>query len=278
LSDALLVGLRRAVLAAGSAVDSFLNDAMETLSSRPQSIDDITRAQAAWEELGRAKGEKKAASTACLELKRTLLQHAPGSDVDVSEVVSRTANLDGEGGRWDNFEIAMEAFNDMIVEQKEALRSVLAAEVSDLNGAVARFSEKWRALKPGGSASLNLGDAKVVAGVFDDLEGWVAQLAELAAKSAGLVDSCATFGMDAPSFDGLAVIEAEIEATTASWELLREFSAALGAVADKSWIDFRVNVFELQVGWLGADVLRIVGVLVFRRPFFSIRLPLVLDA
>jgi hypothetical protein len=44
------------------------------------------------------------------------------------------------------------------------------------------------------------------------------------------------------------VIEAEIEATTASWELLREFSAALGAVADKSWIDFRVNVFELQVG------------------------------
>jgi len=31
-------------------------------------------------------------------------------------------NLDGEGGRWDDFEIALEAFNDMIEEQKEALK------------------------------------------------------------------------------------------------------------------------------------------------------------
>jgi hypothetical protein len=45
------------------------------------------------------------------------------------QVVSRTSNLDGEGGRWDSFEIALDAFNDMIEEQKEALKSVLDEEV-----------------------------------------------------------------------------------------------------------------------------------------------------
>ena len=40
--------------------------------------------------------------------------------------------MDGEGGRWDNFDIAMEAFSEMILEQKQALRSVLADEVRRL--------------------------------------------------------------------------------------------------------------------------------------------------
>jgi len=142
----------------------------------------------------------------------------------------------------------MEAFNDMIEEQKETLRSVLAAQVNDLNASIERFSEKWRALQPGSSASLNLSDSKQVAGVFEDLGDWAEQLSELSAKSAGLVESSATFGMETPSFDGLAVIEAEIVATTSSWEMLREFTAALDVVADKSWIEFRMNVFELQVG------------------------------
>jgi dynein heavy chain 2 len=248
LSDALLVALRRTVLEECKDVDAFLNDAMEKLSSRPQSIDEITHAQSAWEEMDRGKAEKKALSASCLEKKRCLLQHAPGSDVDVGEVMSRCANFDGEGGRWDNFEIAMEAFNDMIEEQKETLRSVLAAQVNDLNASIERFSEKWRALQPGSSASLNLSDSKQVAGVFEDLGDWAEQLSELSAKSAGLVESSATFGMETPSFDGLAVIEAEIVATTSSWEMLREFTAALDVVADKSWIEFRMNVFELQVG------------------------------
>jgi dynein heavy chain 2 len=71
------------------------------------------------------KESMKSLSRACVEKKKLLLQHAPGTAVDVSEVVNRMMNLDGEGGRWDEFDIALEAFNDMIEEQKEALKGSL---------------------------------------------------------------------------------------------------------------------------------------------------------
>lgn len=43
------------------------------------------------------------------------------------------AGLDGEGGRWDEFDIASEAFLEMVEEQKESLKGVLEEEVMELN-------------------------------------------------------------------------------------------------------------------------------------------------
>ena len=53
--------------------------------------------------------------------------------VDASEAVSKMAGLDGEGGRWDEFDIASEAFQEMVEEQKESLKGVLEEEVMELN-------------------------------------------------------------------------------------------------------------------------------------------------
>lgn len=53
--------------------------------------------------------------------------------VDASEAISKMAGLDGEGGRWDEFEVASEAFQEMVEEQKESLKGVLEEEVMQLN-------------------------------------------------------------------------------------------------------------------------------------------------
>lgn len=53
--------------------------------------------------------------------------------VDASEAISKMAGLDGEGGRWDEFDIASEAFQEMVEEQKESLKGVLEEEVMELN-------------------------------------------------------------------------------------------------------------------------------------------------
>lgn len=49
------------------------------------------------------------------------------------------AGLDGEGGRWDEFEVASEAFQEMVEEQKESLKGVLEEEVMQLN----QVSTRW---------------------------------------------------------------------------------------------------------------------------------------
>lgn len=53
--------------------------------------------------------------------------------MDASEAISKMAGLDGEGGRWDEFDIASEAFQEMVEEQKESLKGVLEEEVMELN-------------------------------------------------------------------------------------------------------------------------------------------------
>lgn len=50
------------------------------------------------------------------------------------------AGLDGEGGRWDEFEVASEAFQEMVEEQKESLKGVLDEEVMQLNQVRSVFS------------------------------------------------------------------------------------------------------------------------------------------
>lgn len=110
------------------------------------------------------------------------------------------ANLDGEGGRWDDFDIALEAFNDMIEEQKEALKLTLEDEVVTLNENIEKFGARWRQLKPGGE--VKSWDMSNVQKIFDNLEDWKKQFQDLETTATKLIESSATFGLMKPRFDG----------------------------------------------------------------------------
>ena len=127
-NDILLLTLRRSLLTEFKEVDSYLEFANERLSSRPHSVEEIGNAKKTWKEIDSKKDTMKALSKAAVEKKKLLFQYVSGSAIDVSEVSTRMTNLDGEGGRWDDFDIALEAFNDMIEEQKEALKGTLDEE------------------------------------------------------------------------------------------------------------------------------------------------------
>ena len=62
--------------------------------------------------------------------------------MDTSEVSAKMGNLDGEGGRWDDFDISLEAFNYMLEEQKEALKGTLEEEVGlEMGGGCSKDEE-----------------------------------------------------------------------------------------------------------------------------------------
>lgn len=176
VGDALLVSLRRGLLGEFKEVDQFLEASNERLSSRPHSVEEIGNAKKYWKEIDSKKDSMKALSRACVEKKKLLLQYAPGTAVDVSEVTSRMANLDGEGGRWDDFDIMLEAFNDMVEEQKEALKGSLEEDVVNLNVNIDKFGNRWRQLKPGEVKSWEYAD---VQRVFESLEDWKKQFNDL---------------------------------------------------------------------------------------------------
>jgi len=112
----------------------------------------------------------------------------------------RMSNLDGEGGRWDDFDIALEAFNDMIEEQREALKLTIEDEIVTLNENIEKFGSRWRQLKPGGEVKSF--DMNNVQKIFDSLEDWKQQFQDLEKSAAKLNECCQTFALSKPRFDG----------------------------------------------------------------------------
>ena len=243
ISDCLLVSLRRGILDEMKEVDAFLTKATDRLTSRPHTVDEITEAQKEWKELGEQKDHIRSISQNCVDKKKLLLLHAPGSAVDVSEVLQRMSNLDGEGGRWDDFDIGMEAFNFMIEDQKEEAKSVLEEDVVSLNKDIDKIGSQWRQLKPSGVKSYEM---SVVSAVFESLEEWKKQFEAIQETAAKLAESCISFDIPKPRFDGLDALVDDLNDTNKSWDLLKEYLNELSVITEQDWIGFSANVYELQ--------------------------------
>ncbi|RYH13602.1 hypothetical protein EON65_35250, partial [archaeon] len=113
-ADVLLINLRRSLIEEFKEVDQYLESSMEKLNTKPRTVDEIGDAKKQWKEIDGKKNSMMGLSKNCVEKKKVLLQYAPGTAVDICEITTKMANLDGEGGRWDDFDIALEAHNDII--------------------------------------------------------------------------------------------------------------------------------------------------------------------
>ena len=254
VSDGLLITLRRSLLVEFKEVDLFLDTSIEKLSTRPHTVEEIGNAKILWKEINDRKDEMKNASVLCQEKKKILQQYAPGSGIDTSEVISRMVNLDGEGGRWDDFDIALEAYNDMVEEQKEAMKSVLEEEVGTLNANIDRFANKWNQLKPTEVKSWELSEVQKI---FDSLNDWKKQFSDLQESVDKLVDSSALFGLTKPRFEGLEALSKNLQETNSSWDMLKSYYDEYKAFAEQDWLLFSTNVYALQdfaVKWI--DILK----------------------
>eukprot|EP01041_Mallomonas_annulata_P006819 gene6819-13816_t len=224
VSDVLLVQLRRGILQDFKEVDVFLETSLEKLNARPQSVEEISSAKKQWSEIDSMKNSIKLSYRSCADRKKLLLEYAPGTAVDTSEVTQRMSNLDGEGGRWDEFDIALEAFNDMVEEQKEVLKSTIENDIIALNQDIIKFKSRWNQLKP---SEVKSWDESVVQKVFDALQDWSREFEVLDQKAKVLIESCSSFGLVTPRFDGMEALADDIKYTSQSWDLLKSWEPSL---------------------------------------------------
>jgi dynein heavy chain 2 len=107
LFDALLASLRRGITNDFNTIETFLTQAMETLSARPQSVQEIGEANAKHAEFLKQKKEIVPLFDSA-ESKNKLLRSVAGAGVD---------QLNTLQGRWDKFELMMESHQLMVKEQ-----------------------------------------------------------------------------------------------------------------------------------------------------------------
>lgn len=242
--DALLMSLRRSTLKHVKAVEEFVDSAMESLNRRPHSIEEIAEAQREWKNID---NDRPAASSqlAAAEKKKALLLNAVAvsnaSSLDTSEVESRLAQLPT---RWENFEIALEAFNDMIEEQREQLKGEISANVIECNLEIDRVRQRWAVLRP---VEVSSWEDEAIAKIYAAMTDWRAKLTELETRSTALATNCAAFGLDEPAFNGLAALATDVAKLDQSWQAYQQFREEIKGIAVTDWITYCcANMFALQ--------------------------------
>ncbi|GLD99148.1 hypothetical protein PINS_up007866 [Pythium insidiosum] len=220
---------------------------MEKLNRRPHSIEEISQAQLEWKEIEARKSSMHAQFTKAERKKTLLLSTLSASawsgstgSLDTTDVENRMAQLPT---RWENFEIALEAFNDMIEEQREALKGEIEAQVVDCNVEIDKFRQRWTALRP---VEVSSWDDDDLAKVYTAMDEWREKLSALQAQSATLVANCAAFQMPEPAFDGLAALASDVDKIAQNWATYRSFRDDVRALAAQDWITFSANAFALQ--------------------------------
>ncbi|CAK9088100.1 Cytoplasmic dynein 2 heavy chain 1 (Dynein heavy chain isotype 1B) [Durusdinium trenchii] len=246
LSDALMVSLRKSVLGVLKTVEQYLDASMERLSKRPETIEEISEATAEW---GRISGDKKDIKSKWnkTEDRRKLLLAMSSSlqqnvAVDISEVMDTHGRLPG---KWENFEVALIAFNDMIEDQREALKARVDDDVESCQQTIGQFVSRWESLKPGREGVESWANDAVQA-IFEELDEWKTQFDAIKQTAQTCASNCEHFELPAPRFEQLEDVERDFENTQEEWAQYRKFSEQLAQLRHKDWISFRTSLYDAE--------------------------------
>ncbi|ESO93665.1 hypothetical protein LOTGIDRAFT_209197 [Lottia gigantea] len=240
LFDALLNSLRRSIVSEVGSIDTFLNTAMETLSKRPQTVEEIGEANAKHAEFNATKKEIQPLFQKA-EAKNKLLRSVAGGGV---ETISQLQ------GRWDKFELMMESHQLMVKEQVEVMKKNVDSRVKTYHQDIEKFSARWHQLKPGDDA-LD-GDKAKCDHAMNVIKEKREEFAELEATRATLLSDCQHFGLEEPDFGAVEELRNDIKNYESMWGLYENFNNGLQELAKEDWISFRSKAYlfeEFLGGW-----------------------------
>nr|WAW84826.1 cytoplasmic dynein 2 heavy chain 1 [Halisarca dujardinii] len=227
LFEALLSSLAKSVHSHISAIDEFLRTGNDSLSVRPQTIEEIGEVNVKHSELSKRKPEIEPQFVQA-ERKNKLLRSVAGSGVD---------QLSDLRTRWDKFEIIMESHQLMIKEQVEVMRGNVGSRVSAFADQVERFASRWSQLKP--KDDIMDADQAACNAALQTVKERRTELDQLLTSFDSLKDDCHHFGMSEPDIPLLGELRADLESCSEMWSMYDSFASELQALKEQDWLSFR---------------------------------------
>ncbi|XP_059389924.1 dynein cytoplasmic 2 heavy chain 1 isoform X4 [Carassius carassius] len=235
LFDALLTSLRRSIQGHIQVIDSFLSSSMETLSSRPESIDEIGEANAKHGQLQTQKPEILPQFQQAEE-KNRLLRSVAGGGLD---------SISSLRARWDKFELMMESHQLMIKEQVEVMKGNVESRVQVYLQDLQKFRARWDQLKPGHDI-IESGDHETLQRCVQNIHDRRAEFSELENTRKKLMEDCEHFNLSPPDVSLATDTLRDLQECSEMWELYEQFQQGLDEHAEQDWISFRskTHMFE----------------------------------
>ena len=224
--------LRNSIKTECDQIDEFINYAYEKLTHRPSSIEEITQSKAEVYEINQKRQElyEKFKHT---EEKNKLLRNMVGNAHNISNISKR----------WENFDVALEGFNQMLSEQQEVIKNEIERKCNSLNSEIEKFYQRWSALKPKKLDQLDRESAKETAAKMKE---WRTMWDELEKKAQTLESDSVHFELAPPEFGYIAEIRGALVEQEQSWKFFDEFEEELAAMEKEDWLSFRSKVYLFQ--------------------------------
>ncbi|KAK6296185.1 hypothetical protein J4Q44_G00338980 [Coregonus suidteri] len=188
---------------------------METLSSRPESIDEIGEANSRHSQIHARKPDILPQFQAAEE-KNRLLRAVAGGGLD---------SLSSLRAKWDKLELMMESHQLMIKEQVEVMRSNAESRIQAYRLELDRFRARWDQLKPRDEV-IETGDQ-------------AALLASVQTIRDKKQEDCRHFELEAPDFSLAEETIRDMEEYGQMWSLYEDWQEDFQKKAKEDWITFR---------------------------------------
>ncbi|PAA68244.1 hypothetical protein BOX15_Mlig013490g1 [Macrostomum lignano] len=239
LFDSLLNALRLSIKRDADECDAFLTRAMETLGKRPQTVDEISEAGSNHAQFGKERPQQKGLLESA-EVKNRLLRGVAGGGVEFLAPLN---------AKWETFEIMMESFQMMILEQIEMMKTNVESRIKAYVQDLEKFSARWNQLKPGRDI-LDDGDQERCLAAIKVIKEKKEEFSELEKTRESLTSDCEHFQMERPEFPLAEELKADLDTVELEWGQFEKFNSGLQDLAKEDWISFRSRyyVFEEFLG------------------------------
>ncbi|XP_008299945.1 cytoplasmic dynein 2 heavy chain 1 [Stegastes partitus] len=235
LFDMLLLSLRKSIQGHTQAIDSFIAESMEALSTRPESMEEIGAANGKYSQIFACKPEILP-QFQCAEDKNRLLRAVAGAGMD---------SLSSLRAKWDKLELVMESHQLMIKEQMEVMRSNATGRINAYRADLERFKARWDQLKPK-DEMLEAGDHAALLACLQTIRDKQQEFQELELVRSKLLEDCVYFELDAPDFSLAVETKRDMEEVSQMWGLYEEWQQGFTEKAQEDWITFRSKTYVFE--------------------------------
>ncbi|KAG0418554.1 hypothetical protein HPB47_004758 [Ixodes persulcatus] len=234
LDSAMVRVLQRSIAADAVGVQDFLQEALGTLSKRPQSAEEVAQLGARFAEI-LAQRDEFASRYRNAEAKNELFSRWSRKSV---------GELSRIQGQWEFLERMLQEHRDIVSRQVDILRANMAAKLQNFELDQERFAARWHHLRPGAQMADLTGDA--VGKTTGTLKQLRVELDSLLKTKEALLAEVVQLGLDQPDLSVLTDIEAELREAEAVWFLYEEFQNELSELAREEWILIRGKLHKFE--------------------------------
>ncbi|KAJ9467285.1 Cytoplasmic dynein 2 heavy chain 1 [Diplonema papillatum] len=214
-------------------IETFLTEGIAKLNESPTTLEDIGRANKAYQEM-KDQQEPMQRLMKQFDEKSNLYKKVSGATLDGTAVRSKL-------GAFDDL---LKAHEQMMEEQIARLRNEVSRDIEKYFAELDGFCVLWKEQKPKDMSALK--DHAAISAALQFIKDRQAELDDLAQRGKSVIDQCQYFKLEEPDMGKLKDVKEDVQSLTSVWALYEGFVGEVDEFKEENWFAFRSKAFKFE--------------------------------